>query len=49
MAGGTFTMQNKVRPGVYVNVGGKGQALGTLGIRGIAAMALPLSWGAPQR
>ncbi|WP_201008187.1 phage tail sheath family protein [Paenibacillus glycanilyticus] len=49
MAGGTFTMQNKVRPGVYVNVGGKGQALGTLGIRGIAAMALPLSWGAPQK
>ncbi|NIK70885.1 phage tail sheath family protein [Paenibacillus sp. BK720] len=49
MAGGTFTMQNKVRPGVYVNVGGKGQALGTLGIRGITAMALPLSWGAPQK
>mgnify|MGYP001451738243 CR=1 FL=1 len=49
MAGGTFTMQNKIRPGVYVNVGGKGQALGTLGIRGTAALALPLSWGASQK
>ena len=48
MAGGTWTTQNKVRPGVYVNVVGNGQPVGTLGARGIAAIALSLSWGAPK-
>lgn len=44
-AGGTFTFQNKVRSGVYVNVKSKERALGTIGERGIATLPLPLSWG----
>jgi len=48
MAGGTFTTQNKVRPGVYIQMESEGGSLGTMGERGIAAMALPLSWGEPH-
>jgi hypothetical protein len=48
MAGGRWTTQNKVRPGVYVNVNGAGGPLGSLGTRGIAAMGLSLPWGAPK-
>ena len=48
MAGGTFTTQNKVRPGVYIHFESEGGSLGTMGDRGIAAMALPLSWGQPH-
>jgi hypothetical protein len=49
MAGGTFTAQNKVRPGVYINTESEGQSLGTLGVRGIASLALALSWGDPKK
>lgn len=45
MAGGTWTAQNKVRPGVYINFRSEAQPVGTLGERGIATIALPLSWG----
>jgi Phage tail sheath protein. len=45
LSGGTWTTQNKVRPGVYVKVSSDPQPLGTVGDRGIATMALPLSWG----
>lgn len=45
MAGGTFTAQNKVRPGVYINFESEGQSLASLGERGIASIALSLSWG----
>jgi hypothetical protein len=45
MPGGTFTVQNKVRPGVYINFESEGQSLGTFGERGIASIALLLSWG----
>lgn len=45
MAGGTFTTQNKVRPGVYINFNSEPQPLGAVGDRGIATLALPLSWG----
>lgn len=41
-------MQNKVRPGVYTNFASNA-ALGTLGNRGIATMALSLSWGAAKQ
>lgn len=44
MAGGTFTAQNKVRPGSYFDFLTSG-AVGTLGARGIVAIALALSWG----
>lgn len=45
MAAGTWLVQNKVRPGTYVNFETEPKPLGTLGDRGIATMALPLSWG----
>lgn len=45
MAGGKFTTQNKVRPGVYINLETEGQAVGTIGERGTVALALSLSWG----
>lgn len=49
MAGGTWTTQNKVRPGVYVNLNAEAQAVSTLGDRGIVTMPLSLSWGEPQK
>jgi hypothetical protein len=45
MGGGNFVTQNKVRPGVYVNVVGAGSPVGAIGDRGVMAMALSLSWG----
>ncbi|WP_159886193.1 phage tail sheath family protein [Paenibacillus puerhi] len=48
MAGGTWTTQNKVRPGVYINFAGEGKAAGAVSERGIVTLALPLSWG-PSR
>ncbi|MGE7613523.1 phage tail sheath family protein [Paenibacillus sp. NPDC101420] len=48
MAGGTWTTQNKVRPGVYINVETNGGALGTVGSRGITSLALTLPWGAAK-
>ena len=45
MAGGQWTAQNKVRPGVYINFVGEAQPLGTLGERGIVSLPLSLSWG----
>lgn len=48
MAGGTFTTQNKVRPGAYFNISSSA-TLGTLGDRGIATMALKLGWGAAKQ
>ena len=45
MAGGTWTTQNKVRTGVYINFRTEQQALGTLGERGIVSLPLALSWG----
>lgn len=45
MAGGTWTTQNKVRPGVYVNVTSNGSITGKMGDRGITALALTLPWG----
>jgi len=45
MPGGTWTVQNKVRPGVYINFKSEAQALGTLGERGIVSLPLTLPWG----
>ncbi|GGG13499.1 phage tail sheath family protein [Paenibacillus aceti] len=45
MAGGTFTVQNKVRPGVYINFKSEAKSIGALGERGIVAFPAPLSWG----
>ncbi|MEK3867681.1 phage tail sheath family protein [Paenibacillus sp. FSL H7-0716] len=48
MAGGTWTLQNKIRPGVYINVESSGGTLGTAGDRGVTALALSLPWGAAK-
>ncbi|HEU4962262.1 MAG TPA: phage tail sheath family protein [Bacilli bacterium] len=45
MSGGTWTTQNKVRPGAYINFESIPQASGALGDRGVMTMALSLSWG----
>src|SRR5690625_1555832 len=42
---GIWTVQNKVRPDVYINFEGEGQSVGTIGERGVAAYPAPLSWG----
>ncbi|WIM41346.1 phage tail sheath family protein [Paenibacillus sp. PK4536] len=49
MAGGTYTTQNKIRPGIYINFVSEGQLPGTLGERGTASIALNLDWGAPKK
>lgn len=46
-AGGTFTVQNKVRPGVYFRFRSKEKQNLTVGDRGVAALCEPLHWGAP--
>lgn len=45
--GGTFLVQNKVRPGAYINFVAKPQSSMNVSDRGIATMAIPMSWG-PQ-
>jgi hypothetical protein len=45
MAGGTWTSQNKVRPGAYINFKAVEKSSMTVGDRGIVAIGLPLSWG----
>lgn len=45
MAGGNFTVQNKVRPGAYINVKSAGKALGSMSDRGIVTLPLVLNWG----
>lgn len=45
MAGGTFTVQNKVRPGAYINFTSAAAALGTVGERGTALLPLMLPFG----
>lgn len=49
MAGGAFTTQNKVRPGVYINFESEPTPLGAVGDRGIATIPLVLSWGAEKK
>lgn len=45
LGGGTFVTQNKVLPGSYINFVSARSVLSTMGKRGYAAIALPLSWG----
>lgn len=45
MAGGTWSDQNKVRPGVYINYKSAAQSISTMGERGTVAIAKQLSWG----
>lgn len=45
LGGGTFTTQNKVLPGSYINFVSLARATATLSDRGIVAMPLELDWG----
>lgn len=45
MPGGTWTTQNKVRPGAYINFKSVAGTLGAISDRGIVTMPLALSWG----
>jgi len=45
MSGGTWTSQNKIIPGTYINFVSEATPLSVLGERGTVTMALPLSWG----
>jgi hypothetical protein len=45
MAGGTWTTQNKVRPGVYINTVSEVNTGVSIGERGIVSLPLALSWG----
>lgn len=47
MAGGTWTSQNKVLPGVYINVKSQPNYGISVGTRGTVAICEPLSWGEP--
>lgn len=44
-AGGTWTVQNKKRPGAYINFVSVPRAVGTLGERGVVAVGMPMTWG----
>lgn len=45
LGGGNFTTQNRVFPGTYINFVSATNADSNLGERGVAAIAIPLSWG----
>jgi hypothetical protein len=45
MAGGTWTTQNKVRPGVYINTYSEVKTGVSIGDRGVVSLPLALSWG----
>ena len=45
LGGGTFTAQNKVLPGAYINFVSVANASSTLSERGICAIGLELDWG----
>ncbi len=45
MAGGTFTEQNKIRPGAYINFVNEAGAANQVSVRGIMTMSLSLPWG----
>lgn len=44
-AGGTWIVQNKRRPGAYINFFSVPRAIGSMGTRGTVAIALPMAWG----
>lgn len=45
LGGGTFTVQNKILPGAYINFVSAAKATATLSDRGTATMPLELDWG----
>lgn len=45
MAGGNWTSQNKILPGVYINFKSAPEEASNVGERGVVAICEPLSWG----
>ena len=45
MAGGNWTSQNKILPGVYINFKSAPEETSNVGERGVVAICEPLSWG----
>lgn len=45
MAGGTWTTQNKIQPGVYIRFNTVQASAQTVGERGVVTLCEPLSWG----
>lgn len=45
LGGGTFTAQNKVLPGTYINIISQPTAVSGLGERGVVALPIALKWG----
>lgn len=45
MAGGTWTSQNKVRPGAYINVEGRQTTTGSEEVTGVVLLPVAVSWG----
>jgi len=48
-AGGTWTAQNKRRPGAYINFASVPKPTGITGDRGIITAAFPMTWGPTDR
>ena len=44
-AGGTWIVQNKKRPGAYINFVSVPKPVGSVGNRGVMTCALPMTWG----
>ena len=44
-AGGTWTVQNKQRPGAYINFVSAPKPVGGIGDRGVMTACLPMTWG----
>lgn len=49
LGGGIFTTQNKILPGSYINFVSTAHATAALADRGIAALALFMDWGEPEK
>ena len=49
MAGGTWTKQNKIRPGAYINFRSKKETISPMGERGIVTLPLSLPWGPEKK
>lgn len=49
LGGGTFTSQNKVLPGAYINFVSASRASSTISDRGYVALALELDWGPDEK
>lgn len=49
LGGGTFSAQNKILPGTYINFVNVAQNTSSLSDRGVVAIGLPLNWGGEEK